>query len=150
MESTRRDIPFEIRSGLRFFEQAHIKDVVAYLRVMVNPGDEISWKRILRMSPRIGKKTADNIYEYLKGNDNPVDLFINKEIGKHFKSMQQETVDKLSKLFGELEGLASLPRWAKRRRWRRSSASTSRASRHGGFGGRSTSQSFPARCASCA
>ncbi len=106
MELTRRDIPFEIRSGLRFFEQAHIKDVVAYLRVMVNPGDEISWKRILRMSPRIGKKTADNIYEYLKGNDNPVELFINKEIGKHFKSMQQETVDKLSKLFGELEGLA--------------------------------------------
>ena len=106
MELTRRDIPFEIRSGLRFFEQAHIKDVVAYLRVMVNPGDEISWKRILRMSPRIGKKTADNIYEYLKEHDNPIELFINKEIGKHFKSMQQETVDKLSKLFGELEGLA--------------------------------------------
>ena len=102
---TRRDIPFEIRSGLRFFEQAHIKDVVAFLRVMVNPVDEISWKRILKMFPRIGKKTADNIYEYLKNFDDPVQLFITKEIGKHFKSMQPESVDRLSKLFGELEGL---------------------------------------------
>src|SRR5208337_4165829 len=66
MELTRRGIPFEIRSGLRFFEQAHIKDVVAFLRVMVNPSDEIAWKRILKMLPRIGKKTADHIYDYLK------------------------------------------------------------------------------------
>src|SRR5690606_14613491 len=49
MEFTRRDIPFEIRSGLRFFEQAHIKDVVAFLRVMVNPSDEVSWKRALKL-----------------------------------------------------------------------------------------------------
>ena len=37
MELTRRDIPFEIRSGLRFFEQAHIKDVVSFLRVSGQP-----------------------------------------------------------------------------------------------------------------
>jgi DNA helicase-2/ATP-dependent DNA helicase PcrA len=105
MELTRRDIPFEIRSGLRFFEQAHIKDVVAFLRVMVNPGDEISWKRILKMFPRIGKKTADHIYDYLKTFDDPVRLFVTKEIGKHFKAVQPETLEKLSKLFAELEGL---------------------------------------------
>ena len=103
MELTRRDIPFEIRSGLRFFEQAHIKDVVAYLRVMVNPTDEISWKRILRMLPRIGKKTADHMYDYLKTHQDPVALFIDKEIGKQFKAMQAENVERLSKLFGELQ-----------------------------------------------
>lgn len=106
MELTRRDIPFEIRSGLRFFEQAHIKDVVAYLRVMVNPADEISWKRILKMLPRVGKRTADNIYEYIKTFDDPVHLFVTGEIGKHFRAMQPESVEKLSRLFGELEGLA--------------------------------------------
>lgn len=106
MELTRRDIPFEIRSGLRFFEQAHIKDVVAFLRVMVNPSDEISWKRILKMFPRIGKKTADHIYEYLKAFPDPVGLFVTKEIGKQFKSMQPDNVEQLSLLFGELEGLA--------------------------------------------
>ena len=106
MELTRRDIPFEIRSGLRFFEQAHIKDVVAFLRVMVNQNDEISWKRILKMFPRIGKKTADHIYEYLKTFPDPVRLFITKEIGKQFKSIQPDNVERLSLLFGELEGLA--------------------------------------------
>ena len=106
MELTRRDIPFEIRSGLRFFEQAHIKDVVAFLRVMVNRNDEISWKRILKMFPRIGKKTADHIYEYLKTFPDPVRLFITKEIGKQFKSIQPDNVERLSLLFGELEGLA--------------------------------------------
>ena len=40
MELTRRGIPFEIRSGIRFFEQAHIKDVTGYLRILVNPRDE--------------------------------------------------------------------------------------------------------------
>jgi DNA helicase II / ATP-dependent DNA helicase PcrA len=103
MELTRRDIPFEIRSGLRFFEQAHIKDVVAYLRVMVNPTDEISWKRILRMFPRIGKKTADHMYDYIKTSSDPVTLFIAKEIGKQFKTIQPENVERLSKLFGELQ-----------------------------------------------
>ena len=107
MELTRRDIPFEIRSGLRFFEQAHIKDVVAFLRVMVNPKDEISWKRILKMFPRIGKKTADRIYEYLKTFPDPVGLFITGEIGRQFKGMQPDNVERLSLLFGELDGCTS-------------------------------------------
>ena len=105
MELTRRDIPFEIRSGLRFFEQAHIKDVVAFLRVMINPADEISWKRILKMFPGIGKKTADRMYEYIKSSADPVALFVNREIGSQFKALQPQNVERLSKLFGELEGL---------------------------------------------
>jgi len=73
---------------------------------MVNPNDEISWKRILKMFPRIGKKTADHIYEYLKTFPDPVHLFITKEIGEQFKSIQPDNVERLSLLFGELEGLA--------------------------------------------
>jgi DNA helicase-2/ATP-dependent DNA helicase PcrA len=105
MELTRRDIPFEIRSGLRFFEQAHIKDVVAFLRVMANPLDEISWKRILKMFPRIGKKTADRMYDYIKTSQDPVAVFVKGEIGKQFKNLAPENVQRLSRLFGELEGL---------------------------------------------
>jgi DNA helicase II / ATP-dependent DNA helicase PcrA len=105
MEFTRRGIPFEIRSGLRFFEQAHIKDLVAHLRVMVNPTDEISWKRILTMLPRIGKKTADRLYEYLKTVEDPLSLFITKKIGEQFKSIQRENTEQLAKLFAELDVL---------------------------------------------
>jgi DNA helicase-2/ATP-dependent DNA helicase PcrA len=59
MELTRRGIPFEVRSGLRFFEQAHIKDVSAYLKIICNPLDELAWKRTLLLYPRIGKATAE-------------------------------------------------------------------------------------------
>ncbi len=65
LELTRRGIPYRIRSGVRFFEQAHIKDVVSYLRVITNPKDELAWKRILRLVPQIGTSTANRIWEQL-------------------------------------------------------------------------------------
>jgi DNA helicase-2/ATP-dependent DNA helicase PcrA len=108
MELTRRDIPFEVRSGLRFFEQAHIKDVCAFLRVMVNPTDEISWKRIFKMFPKIGKKTADHLYDYLKMAESPVDLLITRKIGDQFKALQKDTLDIWSRLFAQLKDLAEL------------------------------------------
>ena len=49
-----RGIPYTVRSGLRFFEQAHIKDVLAYLRIVVNPRDEASWRRLLLLIPGVG------------------------------------------------------------------------------------------------
>ena len=63
MELTRRGIPFTVTSGLRYFEQAHIKDVSAYLKLVVNPRDEISFKRLARMLPGIGPKAADKLWQ---------------------------------------------------------------------------------------
>ncbi len=63
LELSRRNIPYRIQSGVRFFEQAHIKDVISYLRVIINPRDELAWKRILKMIPGIGNKTANRVYE---------------------------------------------------------------------------------------
>ena len=62
MELTRRNIPYVITSGLRFFEQAHIKDVTCFLKVAVNPHDEMAFKRILKLLPGIGAKTADKLW----------------------------------------------------------------------------------------
>ncbi|MGH9819933.1 MAG: ATP-dependent helicase [Pyrinomonadaceae bacterium] len=63
LELSRRNIPYRVQSGVRFFEQAHIKDVISYLRIIVNPRDELSWKRVLKMVPGVGNKTAARIYE---------------------------------------------------------------------------------------
>ena len=63
LELSRRNIPYRVQSGVRFFEQAHIKDVISYLRVIVNPRDEIAWKRILKLIPGIGNVTANRIFE---------------------------------------------------------------------------------------
>lgn len=62
LEFTRRGIPFSITSGLRFFEQAHIKDVAAFLKFAMNPRDEVAFKRMARMLPGIGNKTAENLW----------------------------------------------------------------------------------------
>src|SRR5204863_862918 len=62
LEFTRRNIPFIITSGIRFFEQAHIKDVTAYLKLVTNPRDELSFKRVVRLLPGIGGKTADKLW----------------------------------------------------------------------------------------
>jgi len=62
LEFTRRGIPFGITSGLRFFEQAHIKDVAAFLKFVINPHDEVAFKRMVRLLPGIGSKTAENLW----------------------------------------------------------------------------------------
>ncbi|HVU08483.1 MAG TPA: UvrD-helicase domain-containing protein [Verrucomicrobiae bacterium] len=63
LELTRRQIPFSITSGIRFFEQAHIKDATAYLKFIVNPRDEISFKRIVQLLPGIAAKGADKLWQ---------------------------------------------------------------------------------------
>lgn len=61
-ELSRRGIPFRIRSGMRFFEQAHIKDVLSFLRVAGNPSDELAFRRVVQLFPGIGSKTADALW----------------------------------------------------------------------------------------
>ena len=75
MELTRRAIPFEIRSGIRFFEQRHVKDTLAYLRILVNPKDEISWKRALKVIPRIGERTASGVWDAIGATADPLSAF---------------------------------------------------------------------------
>jgi len=82
MELTKRGIPFEIRSGLRFFEEAHIKDVIAYLRVFHNPNDEISWGRILKLLPKIGPKTAEKVFQFLCQAGDPREAVIEEGVLK--------------------------------------------------------------------
>ena len=53
MELTVRGIPFAITSGLRFFEQAHIKDVAAFMRFVVNRRDEVSFMRMVNSAARL-------------------------------------------------------------------------------------------------
>jgi DNA helicase-2/ATP-dependent DNA helicase PcrA len=79
MELTRRGIPYEIRSGIRFFEQAHIKDVTSYMRITINPFDELAWKRILGLYRKIGKVTAEKVWKYLSKHENPLQVAIRED-----------------------------------------------------------------------
>jgi DNA helicase-2/ATP-dependent DNA helicase PcrA len=71
VELTRRQIPFTVRAGLRFFEQAHIKDALAHLRWLVNPVDELAGMRVLRLQPGVGTATASRVLEHLSHRPPP-------------------------------------------------------------------------------
>jgi DNA helicase-2/ATP-dependent DNA helicase PcrA len=76
LELTKRNIPFSITSGIRFFEQAHIKDATAYLKLVVNPQDEIGFKRLAQLLPGIAAKGAEKIWKIFSqksavGNQKP-------------------------------------------------------------------------------
>jgi DNA helicase II / ATP-dependent DNA helicase PcrA len=71
-ELVSRKIPYQVRSGLRFFEQAHIKDVLSYLRILVNPRDEAAWRRLLLLLPGIGPAKANAIWNRLAESAEPL------------------------------------------------------------------------------
>jgi len=62
MELTQRGIPFQITSGLRFFEQAHVKDVAAFMKFAVNRKDEVSFMRLVRLIPGVGTASAVKLW----------------------------------------------------------------------------------------
>ena len=63
MELTVRGIPFVITSGLRFFEQAHIKDIAAFMRFVVNRRDEVSFMRMVNLLPGCGPVAAHKLWQ---------------------------------------------------------------------------------------
>ena len=65
IELSRQGIPFIKVGGFKFTESAHIKDVLAHLRVIANPYDRISWYRILQLVEKVGPRSAQRIYESL-------------------------------------------------------------------------------------
>ncbi|MGA2330930.1 MAG: ATP-dependent helicase [Syntrophales bacterium] len=79
MEMVRRGIFFEIRSGIRFFEQAHIKDITAYMRIIANPFDELAWKRVLGLYSKIGKATSDKLWKFLSQKKNPLEAVLSDD-----------------------------------------------------------------------
>ena len=71
LEFQRRNIPFHIRGVLRFFEQAHMKDILCYLRVLQNPSDELAWLRLLQMLPRVGSAISRRVWQHISSAADP-------------------------------------------------------------------------------
>ena len=66
IELTRRGISYDYRGGVRFFERAHIKDVLGFLRLFNNPRDAIAWTRVLNLQTGIGAVSAEKIVGILR------------------------------------------------------------------------------------
>ncbi len=63
----RARVPYVITSGIRFFEQAHVKDVCSLLRIVGTPTDELAFQRLLCLMPRVGERTARKVWLKLGG-----------------------------------------------------------------------------------
>ncbi|MES1948567.1 ATP-dependent DNA helicase [Salinisphaera sp. C84B14] len=69
IELIRRDIPFRKYGGLKFLEAAHVKDLLALLRLAENPRDEIAAYRVFQLVPGVGPGTARQAFEYLQAQN---------------------------------------------------------------------------------
>ncbi|MCD6094783.1 ATP-dependent helicase [bacterium] len=88
LELSSLNIPYIKRGGLRFFETAHIKDILAFLKVENNILDESSWRRILVLKQGIGVKTADKIISKIKEEKTIPNISLPPSIDKEFKSLK--------------------------------------------------------------
>jgi DNA helicase-2/ATP-dependent DNA helicase PcrA len=79
LELQRRNIPYQVRGGLRFFEQAHIKDVLAFLRLLHNGRDELAWLRALKLLPRVGGALSRRLWEHFARADHPLEAALAEE-----------------------------------------------------------------------
>ena len=71
LELQRRDIPFIKRGGFKFIETAHVKDLLAHLRVVANPADAVSWLRILMLIRGVGSRRAERLVETVVDSADP-------------------------------------------------------------------------------
>lgn len=78
LELIKQEIPFVITSGIRFFEQAHVKDAAAYLKLVTNPRDGVSFQRLARMLPGIGDKMVNKLWRQFL-NQSPSKFNFNRE-----------------------------------------------------------------------
>jgi len=99
IELNQKKIPFIKYGGQKFSEAAHIKDVLSYIRVLVNPQDTIAWNRILTLLEGIGPKTATDLIDWLKTQDNPYEIGASDLVSERY--LQQ--IHALSSLLQDLK-----------------------------------------------
>jgi DNA helicase-2/ATP-dependent DNA helicase PcrA len=87
IQLTKNNIPYELRSGVKFFDKKHIKDVISYVRINHNIQDEVSWHRTLQQLEGVGDKTVKTIVDNLMVNEDNIREFIINE--KEYKFVKR-------------------------------------------------------------
>ncbi|MFX0102850.1 MAG: ATP-dependent helicase [Candidatus Hodarchaeota archaeon] len=100
-------IPYVVRMGARFYEAAHIKDLLSFGLVIINPRNEVAWTRILTLLPGMGPGSARKVIDYVMDTSNPL-LTFSKEnfkailMGKRIKTVTFQNMAKLQDLYKKL------------------------------------------------
>ena len=102
MELTKRDVPHIVRGGVRYFEQAHIKDILAYLRALHHTSDEVSWKRVLLLYTGIGPAAAQKLWTRVQA----FERYASIPVDELLVSMPPATRSSLTAFFNHLARLS--------------------------------------------
>jgi DNA helicase-2/ATP-dependent DNA helicase PcrA len=105
VELGRRNIPFVKWGGLKFLEAAHVKDLLAFLRILENPDDDLSWMRVLHLLEGIGPARARQAIEHM-GQDQ--DRF-RKLLAWPAPAVAREPIDGLARMLLELSSSSDEP-----------------------------------------
>lgn len=88
IEFMERGIPFIVVGGIKFIERRHVKDVLAFVKVLYNPNDTISWHRILTLLQGVGDVTAIRLTQAINANNNSFAPLIDPKMGKKSAQLQ--------------------------------------------------------------
>ncbi len=109
LELQRRDIPFIKRGGFKFIETAHVKDVLAHLRVVANPTDAVSWLRALTLVKGVGNRTAERLIELLINAPEPEKALIASSAVSIARGEGPDGFRRLAELLASMRGEAKRP-----------------------------------------
>lgn len=98
IELSRKGLPFIKRGGVKFIETAHVKDLLAHVRVVSNPLDTVSWHRVLLLVEGVGPKKAQDLLAAIVKSERPFDVLrrVSGRSGKGLKNL----ADTLESLVG--------------------------------------------------
>ncbi len=98
IELASQDVDFDKRGGLKLTESSHIKDLLSFLRVIINPWDNLSWNRILLQLDKVGPKTVHKILDTIREADSPVEALAKYRPGAAWKEQFAQLIDMLGRL----------------------------------------------------
>jgi DNA helicase II / ATP-dependent DNA helicase PcrA len=109
LELQRRDVPFIKRGGFKFIETAHVKDVLAHLRVVANPTDAVSWLRALTLVKGVGNRTAERLLEVLINAPEPEKALIASSAVSIARGEGPDGFRRLAELLASMRGESKRP-----------------------------------------
>ncbi len=101
IELNKANIPYQKFGGMKFIEAAHIKDVLAFLRIAVNPNDIVSWFRVLLLHEGIGPKRAQNIIDEIQTSKIGINLRPDFVLNDKYKDNIYNLFELLNKIHTE-------------------------------------------------
>ncbi len=103
-ELSKNGIPYQVFGGLKFYETAHVKDILSCLKVVMNPKDEIAWHRILTMIDGVGDKTAGALTEDMMTRTSLEDILEKALSGKMVPKKALSGIARLKKFLKSTRG----------------------------------------------